>query len=213
MSILAMGVTRVKLRRLIREHIETVLLAITIFVALQASIQHFKVNGESMQPTLAEGERLVVNKIVYLRIGWNDLADVIPFLDPSPVSADSTLFTFSQPKHGDVIIFHYPLDPTRDFVKRVIGVPGDTIEIQRGQVFRNGVAIEEPYVSRPDHRSTGAVGVPAGAYYVLGDNRAVSTDSREWGMVPLENVVGRMWFRYWPLNLGSSASSGTTTSQ
>ena len=200
MSILLMGVTRLALRRLIREHIETVLLALTIFVALQASIQHFKVNGESMKPTLAEGERLVVNKLVYFRLDQEDVADLLPFVDPSPSSSESPLFAFSQPRHGDVIIFHYPLDPSRDFVKRIIGVPGDTIEIERGQVFRNGVAIEEPYVTNPDRRSADAVGVPEGAYYVLGDNRSVSTDSREWGMVPLENVVGRMWFRYWPLN-------------
>ena len=189
-----------RLRRLIREHIETVLLALTIFLALQISIQHFKVNGQSMKPTLDEGERLVVNKLVYFRIDQEDLTGLMPFVDASPESSDSPLFAFSQPRHGDVIIFHYPLDPSRDFVKRVIGVPGDTIEIERGQVFRNGVAIEEPYVTNPDRRSADAVGVPQGSYYVLGDNRSVSTDSREWGMVPLENVVGRMWFRYWPLN-------------
>ena len=200
MSILLTSAVQLKLRRFIREHIETVLLAITIFVVLQASIQHFKVNGESMKPTLAEGERLVVNKLVYFRIDQEDLADVLPFVDTSPNSSGSPLFSFSQPRHGDVIIFHYPLDPSRDFVKRIIGVPGDTIEIERGQVFRNGVAIEEPYVSKPDRRSADAVGVPEDSYYVLGDNRSVSTDSREWGMVPLENVVGRMWFRYWPIN-------------
>ena len=200
MSILLTSAVQLKLRRFIREHIETVLLAITIFVVLQASIQHFKVNGESMKPTLAEGERLVVNKLVYFRIDQEDLADVLPFVDTSPNSSGSPLFSFSQPRHGDVIIFHYPLDPSRDFVKRIIGVPGDTIEIERGQVFRNGVAIEEPYVFKPDRRSADAVGVPEDSYYVLGDNRSVSTDSREWGMVPLENVVGRMWFRYWPIN-------------
>ena len=204
---------RLKLRRLIREHIETVLLAITIFVALQPSIQHFKVNGESMRPTLAEGERLVVNKLVYFHLDQEDLSEFLPFVEPSPGSPDQPLLTFSQPRHGDVIIFHYPLDPSRDFVKRVIGVPGDTIEIERGQVLRNGVAVEEPYVTNPDRRSADPVGVPAGAYYVLGDNRSVSTDSREWGMVPLENVVGKMWFRYWPLDFGSNTSSGATTSQ
>ena len=189
-----------KLRRLIREHIETVLLAITIFVVLQASIQHFKVNGQSMQPTLGEGERLVVNKLVYFSLDQEDIADVLPFVDTSPSGSGSPIFAFSQPRHGDVIIFHFPLDPTRDFVKRIIGVPGDTIEIERGQVFRNGVAIEEPYVTKPDRRSADAVDVPEGSYYVLGDNRSVSTDSREWGMVPAENVVGRMWFRYWPFH-------------
>ena len=200
MPIMLTGVARLKLRRLIREHIETVLLAITIFVVLQASIQHFKVNGQSMQPTLGEGERLVVNKLVYFSLDQEDIADVLPFVDTSPSGSGSPIFAFSQPRHGDVIIFHFPLDPTRDFVKRIIGVPGDTIEIERGQVFRNGVAIEEPYVTKPDRRSADAVDVPEGSYYVLGDNRSVSTDSREWGMVPAENVVGRMWFRYWPFH-------------
>ena len=93
-----MGVTRLALRRLIREHIETVLLALTIFVVLQASIQHFKVNGESMKPTLAEGERLVVNKLVYFRLDQEDIADVLPFVDTSPSDSGSPLFSFSQPQ-------------------------------------------------------------------------------------------------------------------
>ncbi len=188
------------MRQLIREQIETVLLALAIFLALQASVQHFKVNGSSMNATLVEDERLVVNKLVYFHMERSDLARFLPFVEASDGDVDDILFAFQPPQHGDVVIFRYPVDPTRDFVKRVVGVPGDTIEIERGQVFRNGVPIEEDYITNPDTRTRGPVYVPENSYYVLGDNRRASRDSREWGVVPLDNLVGRMWFRYWPID-------------
>ena len=183
------------MRELIRELIETVLLALLIFLVLQFSVQNFRVEGSSMQPTLTEGQYLLVNKIVYLRVAQESLANLLPWVSEEE---DQSLFAFHQPEQGEVIIFHFPRDPSRDFVKRVIGVPGDVVEIQEGTVSVNGVALDEPYITQHDSRTIGRLEVPPDSYYVLGDNRRASNDSRDWGFVPAENVIGRAWVSYWP---------------
>lgn len=187
-----------RLKEMVRELIETVLLALAIFLALQFSVQNFRVEGSSMRPTLEEGNFLLVNKIVYLRFDRGYISNLIPFVGDNE-DADENLFAFHEPRHGEVIIFHFPRDPSRDFVKRVIAVPGDTVEIRRGQVYLNGVALDEPYITRRDRRTVPATRVGPGSYYVLGDNRGASNDSRDWGTVPVENIVGRAWVSYWPL--------------
>ena len=149
-----------------------------------------------MRPTLEEGQFLLVNKIVYLRIDRDSITSLLPFLDDD---GDETLFAFHQPRRGEVIIFRFPRDLSRDFVKRVIAVPGDTVEIRRGQVYINGIALDEPYITRPDVRTVGPTRIGPESYYVLGDNRASSNDSRDWGSVPTENIIGRAWVSYWPL--------------
>lgn len=148
-----------------------------------------------MQPTLTEGQYLLVNKIVYLRVAKESLASLLPWVE---IEDDRSLFAFHQPEHGEVIIFHFPRDPSRDFVKRVVGVPGDVIEIQQGTVSVNGVALDEPYITQHDSRTIGLLEVPPDSFYVLGDNRRASNDSRDWGFVPAENVIGRAWVSYWP---------------
>ena len=183
------------MRELIRELIETVLLALLIFLVLQFSVQNFRVEGSSMQPTLTEGQYLLVNKIVYLRVANESLASLLPWVESAD---DRSLFAFHQPEHGEVIIFHFPRDPSRDFVKRVIGVPGDVIEIQQGTVSVNGIALDEPYITQHDNRTIGLLEVQPDSFYVLGDNRRASNDSRDWGFVPAENVIGRAWVSYWP---------------
>ena len=186
------------MRELVKELIETVLLALTIFLALQFSVQNFRVEGSSMRSTLEDGQYLLVNKIVYLRIDRHSITSLLPFFDGG-AETDETLFAFHQPRRGEVIIFRFPRDPSRDFVKRVIGVPGDRVEIRRGQVYVNGIALDEPYITRPDSRTVDETRVGPGSYYVLGDNRGVSQDSRDWGTVPVENIIGRAWVSYWPL--------------
>ena len=119
-------------------------------------------------------------------------------MEASGNGPNASAFAFHPPNHGEVIIFHYPDDPTRDFIKRVIGVPGDAIEIRRGDVYRNGEFIEEPFIINPSTRSYGPTIVSPAHYYVLGDNRRSSNDSRDWGLVPEQNVVGRAWLIYWP---------------
>ena len=185
------------MKALIRELIETVILALLIFLVLQFTVQNFRVEGSSMRPTLEEDQYLLVNKIVYLRLGPNVLGSLLSFVDPD---RDESLFAFHPPRRGEVVIFRFPRDLSRDFVKRVIGVPGDTIEIRRGRVFVNGEELVEPYIARLDQRTLEPLAVPPESYFVLGDNRVASSDSRDWGTVPATNIVGRAWVSYWPLD-------------
>lgn len=185
------------MRALIRELIETVVLALVIFLALQFTVQNFRVEGSSMRPTLDDGQYLLVNKIVYTRFDTDTIDQFLPFGDD--ITDSDSLFPFHPPRHGEVIIFRFPKDPSRDFVKRVIGVPGDIVEIRDGQVYVNGERLYEPYIKNPDHSSMHPVRVPPDSFFVLGDNRRASNDSRDWGMVPAENVIGRAWVSYWPL--------------
>ena len=185
------------MRALIRELIETAILALLIFIALQASVQNFKVEGSSMEPILKDGQYLLVNKLVYFNLSPGDLRRLLPF---NRFDRPETLFAFHAPRRGEIIIFHFPRDQTRDFVKRVIGVAGDEVEIRRGTVFVNGRSLEEPYITHPSEASMSRLIVPPEKFFVLGDNRRASNDSRDWGPVPAENVVGRAWVSYWPLN-------------
>ncbi len=185
------------MRSLIRELIETVILALLIFLALQFSVQNFKVEGSSMQPTLEEGQYLLVNKVVYFHLSPSGLRSLFTY---DSDKQDRSIFPIRDPKRGDVIIFHYPLDVSLDFVKRVIGLPGDTVSIRQGQVFVNELMLVEPYVTRPDKTNMSLKKVGPNEYFVLGDNRRASNDSRDWGTVPTDNIIGRAWVSYWPLN-------------
>ncbi len=185
------------MRALIRELFETVILALMIFLALQFSVRNYQIEGSSMDPTLKAGEYVLVNKLVYLRIDPRDIARLVPFWD---VTDDEHLFPFRPPRRGDVIIFRFPKDQTREFVKRVVGLPGETVEIRQGQVFIDDVALDEPYIIQPDRTTMEPQAVGRNSYFVLGDNRRASNDSRDWGPVPDQNVVGRAWVSFWPLN-------------
>ena len=178
------------MRRIVKEMIETILLALLLFVLMEFSIQNFRVEGSSMNPTLAQDQYLLVNKIVYARVGLDELATFVPFVHASQNGSERSMFAFKPPRHGEVVVFHFPGDPTRDFVKRVVGAPGDTVEIRRGDVYRNGQHIQEPFVTNPSTRSYDPVFVDKGHYYVLGDNRRSSNDSRDWGLVPEDNLIG-----------------------
>ncbi len=137
--------------------------------------QPVKVEGTSMLPELVDQERIFVNKFVY-RI--ENIA------------------------RGDIVVFWYPLDTTKSYIKRVIGIPGDLVELRRGEVLVNGEPIEESYVPPNyfDRRSYSPVYVEPGQYYVLGDHRNQSNDSRMWGLVPEQNIYGKAVFRYWPVS-------------
>ena len=180
------------MRGFLFESLETVLLALVVFLILQASVQNFRVEGISMDPTLAHGQYLLVNKLVY---------EPLPFQSADGTDAESQrwIFPFHAPQQGDVIVFHEPNNPSRDFVKRVIGLPGDTVELRFGIVYVNDLPLDEPYLVKRDTSNLEPVFVQQGFYFVLGDNRAVSYDSRELGPIPQENIVGKAWFSYWPL--------------
>ena len=185
------------MRAIIRELFETVILALLIFLALQFSVQNFRVEGPSMRPTLEEGEYVLVNKLVYMRFRPQDVASLLPFVE-SDDSRDR--YPIHPPRRGEVIIFEFPRDPTRDFVKRVVGVPGDLVEIENGVTFINGEELSEPYITQKDRRDMDPVEVEEGTYFVLGDNRRASNDSRDWGTVPAGNIIGRAWVSFWPLD-------------
>jgi len=164
----------------IREYIEAFIIAVVVALFIITFIvQSFRVEGSSMEPSLHDGQRLIVDKLTY---------------------------RFGKPKVGDVIVFRYPTDVNRMFIKRVIGIPGDEIMIRDGIVYRNGHPLVENYINGPTHgaftRNDGPVIVPSDSYYVLGDNRLNSDDSRypDVGFVPRDLIVGKAIFTYWPLN-------------
>lgn len=178
-------------RRLAVELVETLFLAILIFFAVRALAQNFRVEGSSMEPGLHDGQYLLVNKAVYAEINLGD----IPLLGLD----DKPRHLFRAPRRGDVVVFRFPRDPDRDFIKRVIGLPGDTVQLIDGAVLVNGVKLKETYVNGGAHSDFGPQVVPDKQYFVLGDNRPNSSDSRSWGFVPEANIIGQAMFSYWPL--------------
>lgn len=164
--------------RLVREIIETVVLTLLMFFMMRFAIQNFNVDGTSMEPNLHNTELILVDKWSYL---------------------------FHPFTRGDVIVFAAPPHPDVDYVKRIIGIPGDTITIRGTTVIVDGVTLDEPYVAPQNQGNPFAAKnitnwvVPPNDYFVLGDNREVSSDSRDWGYVPAKNIVGRAALVYWPL--------------
>ena len=184
------------MREIIRELVHTALVSLAVFLSIHFSIENFRVDGFSMTPTLVDSQHLIANKLVFSRLSSDALTGLIPFVPDS--GDDHALFAFHPPERGDIMVFLYPQNPSRALVKRVIGLPGDLIEIDTGQVIRNGERLDEPYVVHSDARSFDPVHVPEDSYYILGDNRLVSSDSRHWGFVSEEYVIGRAWLSYWP---------------
>ena len=155
----------------LRELLITVGIAVIIFIGARQTIQTYEVFQTSMIPNFHPGERVVVFKLAY---------------------------TFGQPKRGDVIVFKSPVDPQEDFIKRVIGLPGDTVEIKNGFVYVDGVALNEPYIAQAPEYTMAAEKIPAGEYFVLGDNRNYSNDSHTGWLVPAGNIHGKAWITTWP---------------
>lgn len=154
---------------LLREIVETALLIAIIFLLVNTFIGRFRIESVSMQPNLWEGEYVIVDKVSYL---------------------------LGAPQRGDIVVFEKPGQP--DLIKRVIGLPGETVEVRNGQTYIDGVPIGEPYLSQPPNYTLPATTVEPGRYFVLGDNRNNSSDSHVWGTVPRETIVGRAWIIYWP---------------
>lgn len=159
-----------------RETIETVLWALVLALILRTFvIQAFWIPSTSMVPTLEISDRVLVLKF------WYHLPKV-------------------EPKRGQIIVFKYPEDPRKDYVKRLIGLPGDNVEIRNGVVYVNGKELFEDYVKNKDDYTMPMITVPEKSYFCLGDNRPNSQDSRFWGFVPKKYVRGPAVVRYWPLN-------------
>ena len=181
--------------RLAREILEAVLLALLALVILQGTVRNFKVEGSSMSPTLEGGQYLVVDHVSYLKLDVERLSRMVPFWTAD--DADPK-FAFNPPVRGEVIVFRYPEDTRKDFVKRVVGLPGETVEVRSGLVYIDGETLDEPYLERMDRSNARRTSLGEREYYVIGDNRRNSNDSRAWGIVPEKNIVGRVWLIYWP---------------
>ena len=182
-----------------RELTETLLLAVLIFLAVHVSMQNFKVEGASMEPSLDNGEYLIVNRLAYAEIDLS-IFDWVPFFDAGD---DPVHHLWGSPARGDVIVFRAPtaLPQERDFIKRIIGVPGDVVEIdqEEGGVKVNEQVIDEPYIRGETvcRSSCGPWVVPERSYFVMGDNRGNSSDSRQGWYVPEENIIGKALITYW----------------
>jgi signal peptidase I len=161
-----------KLWRVSRDLLFSVVVAFLFVIFVY---QPVKVEGYSMMPRLADNERIFINKFIY---------------------------RFEDIQRGDVVVFWYPLDPSKSFIKRVIGMPGDHVKIVAGSVYVNGTRLQEPYVLNgyTDHWNYPETAVPPHHYFVLGDHRNSSNDSRAWGCVDRDYIYGKAVFAYWPLN-------------
>lgn len=179
-----------------KDIIEALVLAVVVFMLLQTTVRNFKVDGSSMDPTLKGGQYLLVNRLVYLRFDLERLSKIVPFWQ---TRNQSPRYAIHAPKRGEIIVFKFPLDPKKDFVKRVVGLPGDVVEMRDGRVIINRKVLEEPYLENKDGSNRDPVRLGKGEYFVLGDNRSHSNDSRSWGPVPEANLQGKVWMVYWPL--------------
>lgn len=157
-------------RRFLLDILETVILAVVLYFGINAISARVRVDGLSMNPTLQHGEYVLVSRLSYKT---------------------------GAPERGDIIVFSFPMDQKQDLIKRVIGLPGETIDIRNGEVLVNGMKLDEPYIAQsPVYNGVWTVG--ADELFVLGDNRNDSKDSHQWGLLPIENVIGKALLIYWP---------------
>lgn len=155
----------------LRDILETALLTLVIFLGVRLGVQNFRVEGFSMEPTLRSNQYLLVNKLSYL---------------------------VGEPHRGDIVVFKFPQDPRRDFIKRIVGLSGEEVEVRSGRVLIDGRPLDEPFLrDRPIYNYPRKT-VPPGEYFVLGDNRNNSHDSHVWDWLPRRYIVGKAWVSYWP---------------
>ena len=197
-------------KSVVREYFESLVIAVVLALFVRTWIfQAFKIPTGSMEPNLLVGDHLIVNKMIF---------------SPAASGVDRILMPMRPIRRGDVVVFKYPKEPDRDFVKRVIGVPGDRLELHRKVVSVNGQALKEPYVQFLEPPSTGGpahtddlreeygpITVPPDQYFMMGDNRDNSEDSRYWGFMPASYVKGEALFIYYSFDDNGSALSVVTS--
>jgi signal peptidase I len=161
---------KINWKQFVWDLVETVVLAVLLYVGINAISARVRVDGFSMRPTLDDGEFVLVNRMSY---------------------------RFNSIERGDIIVFNYPANPDQELIKRVIGLPGDHVSVNNSQVAVNGHVLDEPYIAAAPQYN-GEWSVPDNYLFVLGDNRNNSSDSHAWGMLPIENIVGKATVIYWP---------------
>lgn len=179
-----------KKKSLFREYGEALIIALVLALVIRTFIvQAFKIPSESMLETLQIGDHLLVNKFLY--------GVKIPFTNTYFVRG-------ANPEYGDIVVFEYPKDPSLDYIKRIVGVPGDVLEMRNKQFYRNGKALNETFVRHSEHGRVeplrdnfGPITVPPDKFFVMGDNRDNSQDSRFWGFVDISAIRGKAWRIYW----------------
>jgi signal peptidase I len=181
-------------KSIVREYFESLVIAVVLALFIRTFVvQAFKIPTGSMEPNLLIGDHLLVNKFIF---------------GPAPMPLERTVLPVKNLHRGDIIVFKHPKDPERDLIKRLVGLPGETLELRQKQVYINGMKLDEPYAHFMDEPSAlsidgdprvryGPVTVPAGQFFVMGDNRDNSEDSRYWGFLPRENIKGKALIIYW----------------
>jgi signal peptidase I len=162
-----------EIKAALRDILETALLTLAIFLGVRLGVQNFRVEGFSMEPTLHTGQYLLVDKVSYM---------------------------VGEPQRGDIVVLRFPQDPRRDFIKRIIALPGEEVEVRSGVVYIDGKPLEEPYIRDKPLYFYGRQRVPPNQYFVLGDNRNNSHDSHVWDWLPEEYIIGKAWVSYWPVD-------------
>ncbi len=189
-------------RSIVREMLETAIFILLVFLIVRGAIQNFKIEGQSMEPNLHSGQYILVNKLIFFHFDLNAPLRLLPGNADLP---PRVVYPFRTPRRGDVVVFEYPRDMSKDYIKRVIALPGETVEIRDGRVYINGILLDEPYLQGitttcrfEDPCARGPVVVDPGTVFVMGDNRTNSSDSREWDDLPLDRIIGQAWISYWP---------------
>ena len=182
-----------------REIIETLLLALVIFVAVRSLVLNFKVDGRSMIPNLQNNEMLLVNRNAYSHFDLNRIINIIP--GENRTGTDEW-YPFSPPERGDIVVFNPPTTSDKPYIKRVIGTAGEHVAVHDGSVWIDGKELVEPYIAKGITTCSNVCDwdVPTGDILVLGDNRTNSSDSRVFGVVKVSSVIGKAWLTYWPLS-------------
>ena len=196
--------TAPSVRGVVKELLETAIFILLVFLIVRGVVQNFKIEGQSMERNLHSGQYILVNKIVYFHFDMNAPLRLLPGNKDLP---SKVIYPFHMPRRGDVVVFEYPRDFSKDYIKRVIGLPNEKVEIRDGNVYINDTLLDESYlqgvqtICRPeDTCSHGPVVVPGDRVFVLGDNRPNSSDSREWESLPLDRIIGKAWVSYWPID-------------
>ena len=198
-------------KSLFREYAEAIVVAMLLAFAIRVfDVQAFKIPSGSMIPTLLIGDHILVSKLSY-GIQWPSQCKLQAVFPPINCFASLALIEFGKPQRGDIIVFRFPEDEEKDFIKRIVGTPGDTVQLRNKAVLVNGVVLEDKsFTQRIDpgvidgtinpRDNFGPVTVPEGAYFVMGDNRDQSLDSRFWGFVREEKIRGKAFRIYWSWN-------------